>query len=277
MSEYKFYPALKRASITDYVSLFIDSYGKNNKLNAEYLKWQYIDNPHGKVIGVDAFKGDELAAHYSVIPQYYLHNSIRYKAALSVNTATHPKHQGQRLFTSLAEETYSLAQEQGIKFIVGAANANSIGGFTRRLNFSLLGQIGLYAKYGPIQVSQDALEISFEEKWLKWRLGNPSAAYQKINYSNSAIIRTWIKGIPFNVGTIPNKEKESVALNELSQGTHIIPALTPYFSLRSEGLIKIPLRFQPSPWHLIWRTLDSDIEPLLRDRLVFSGFNMDTF
>lgn len=275
MTDYQFYPALTRASITDYVKLFSDAFGRTNKLNAEYLRWQYLDNPHGKVIGVDAFKGDELAAHYSIIPQCYIHNSIRYKGALSVNTATHPKHQGRRLFTSLAEETYSLAFERGIQFIVGAANGNSVGGFIRRLNFTLLGQVRLYVKYGPTQVSDDALDVSVDDQWLKWRLSNPSAAYQKISYSDSTIIRTWIKGVPFNVGTITNNE--SAAFNDISQGTGIIPALTPYFSPRPAGLLPIPLRLQLSPWHLIWKTLDSGIEPLLRDRLIFSGFSMDTF
>ncbi len=275
MAEYQFYPALTKASIADYVTLFSDAFGRTNKLSTDYLKWQYLENPNGKVIGADAFKGDELAAHYSIIPQIYQHNSSKYKGALSVNTATHPKHQGRRLFTSLAEETYSLAFERGIQFIVGAANGNSFGGFVRRLNFTLLGQVRLYAKFGPTQVTEDALDISSDNQWLKWRLSNPSTEYQKVSCSDSTIIRTWIKGFPFNVGTIT--KTQSAAFNEISQGTGIIPALTPYFSPRPAGILQIPLTLQPSPWYLIWRTLDSGIGSLLRERLVFSGLNMDTF
>jgi GNAT superfamily N-acetyltransferase len=143
MSDYVLVPSLERATVADYVVLFAQSFAGDNKLNASYLGWQYESNPHGKVIGMDAFLGDELAAHYAIIPRRYRLGVQIFDAALSVNTATHPQHQGKGLFTKLAAATYELAAQRGVKFVVGAANANSVGGFTRKLGFTALGQIRL--------------------------------------------------------------------------------------------------------------------------------------
>ena len=87
--------------------------GHAEKFSLEYLKWQYADNPVGTIVGFNAYKGDELAAHYVAMPIYMMIDGNKTLGLLSLNTATHPNHQGKRLFTTLADRTYQYAAENG--------------------------------------------------------------------------------------------------------------------------------------------------------------------
>src|SRR5215467_4083405 len=78
-----------------------------------YLQWLYRDNPCGHVVGFNAYAGDELAAHYATIPVEATLDGAPARGLLSLNTATHPTHQGKGLFTRLAERTYARASELG--------------------------------------------------------------------------------------------------------------------------------------------------------------------
>jgi hypothetical protein len=203
MPLYDFQPSLTKASVLDYEKLFKASFPDEDKLNAKYLDWLYNLNPDGKAIGWDAFYGGALVAHYCVIPRKYSYLGVQYKAVHSVNTATHPQHQGNGLFIRLANLTYESAYEQGASFVVGVANANSIGGFQRKLDFSILGQIRLYPGFRSAMASESSLDISMDDSWINWRLSNPSRVYRYLDCDDEMILmRTWIGGIPFNIGSI---------------------------------------------------------------------------
>lgn len=272
---YSFFPALKKATIEDYVKLFYESFKGDTKLTREYLQWQYIDNPHGKVIGVDAFLEDELVAHYAIIPRHYQLLDTLYKSALSVNTATLPKHQGKKLFTSLAEKTYTIAKEEGIQFIVGVANGSSVRGFIKRLGFSLLGQIRMNLSCKGAQKNKNQLNLSVDNDWLIWRLNNPSRTFTKVKHTDgSTTIRTVVNSIPFNI--YRNNVNSSSIIN-ISKGCKILPAFTPNFCFMGINKLQLPIQMQPSPWHLIWLTLDISLDPNLQEKLQFDGLAMDTF
>jgi GNAT superfamily N-acetyltransferase len=274
MPDYTLVPALDHASIGDYVALFDQAFGGDGKLGASYLQWQYVDNPHGRVIGYDAYAGDELAAHYAIIPRRYRLGTQIFEAALSVNTATHPRHQGKGLFTKLAAATYERAAQRGFRFVVGAANANSVGGFTRKLGFEALGQIRLYATFKAPGSGPQALDIDVDAHWLEWRLANPSRAFAVIRHGDgSATLRTHVRAAAFSVGRV------SAALlpQGLASASPLLPALSPYYGDAPPTGMRLPLRLQPSPWHMIWKSLDPSLDPSLTRRLRFDGLAMDTF
>lgn len=275
MSDYQFRPALSHASIPDYVELFQSSFA-DDKLNAGYLRWQYQDNPHGQVIGVDAYAGGKLAAHYAIIPRRYRLGAETFSAALSVNTATHPDHQGKGLFTRLATETYEIAKAQGVQFVVGAANANSVGGFLRKLEFISLGQIRLYAAFAAVRAQEAALDIDLDPAWLAWRFRNPSRTYGRAALPDGTVdLSTRLKGVSFHIARLsgPNASQ----LTDLPRGLPFMPGLTAYFGPTPPSLGRLPMRLQPSPWHVIWRVLDPDLSSNLVNRLRFDGLSMDTF
>jgi hypothetical protein len=58
----------------------------------------------------------------------------------------------------------------------------------------------------------------------------------------------------------------------------LMPALTPLFGGPdfAQGL-KLPQKLQPSPWHVIFRSLDPAVDKSMADALLFDGLAMDTF
>ena len=145
----------------------------------EYLRWQYQANPAGPAVGFNAFAGSELAAHYVTLPLVaHLEGSLR-KGLMSLNTATHPSHQGKGLFTRLAEATYAEAAQRGYEFVVGVANANSTPGFIRKLRFQLVSPLEVHLGLGPGRargVDSAGFRIQWTEELLRWRL--ESAPFQ---------------------------------------------------------------------------------------------------
>jgi GNAT superfamily N-acetyltransferase len=274
MPDYSLAPALEQAGIDSYVQLFDRSFEGDAKLSRAYLDWQYLQNPHGKVIGTDAFLGGELAAHYAVIPRRYLLGDQVFSAALSVNTATHPDHQGKGLFVKLATETYARAERQGVAFIVGVANAQSIGGFVRRLGFVELGQVRLGLLASPALARPTDLSLDIGDGWLNWRLANPARRYrQQRHFDGSVTIQTVVRSIPFNIARIP-----SAGLPGIDDADEAFPGgMVPFYGPGKQPALRLPLRFQPSPWHVIWKPLRPDLPPDLPSRLRFDGLAMDTF
>ncbi len=152
-----------------------------DKFSYEYIKWQYADNPISPIVGFNAYMGDVLAAHYVTMPIYMNINGQKTLGVLSLNTATHPDHQGKRLFTTLAARTYQYAAENNYKFVIGVANANSTHGFLKHLKFKLIGPLTF--KVGIGQNLYERTDYAYTRYWDKeimdWRLKNPSMKYFK--------------------------------------------------------------------------------------------------
>lgn len=279
MSEYKFHPVFERASITDYVALFRSVYGDGEgKLTAEYLQWQYVENPAGRVVGFDAFRDNQLAAHYIVIPRSYLLQGTPIRGALSANTATHPSHQGKGLFVKLAMLTYEDAATRGFKFVTGAANSNSIGGFVRKLGFRALGNIRLLVSLkGRFPRLDDLVLNTRDDAWLMWRLANPSRQYRYCEHADGTItLRTRVKGASFNLGRLGSTSIPLMA--QVQKERVLVPSLTPYFASDLGASLRLPLQLQPSPWHVILRSLGSvELDQFVAQKIVFDGLSMDTF
>lgn len=279
MTDYVLKPVLTEASLGNYVALFDAAFGGDNKLTTAYLDWQYRQNPHGPVIGVDAFFGTELAAHYAIIPRRYGLDGEVYQAALSVNTATHPRHQGKGLFTKLAAATYEAAAARGVQFVIGAANANSVGGFTRKLQFLSLGQIRLYAGFAAPKSDPYALDLDIDADWMDWRFHNPSRYYSRtVHGDGSATVSTRLKGMPFHLRGIGAQcHDQAAAVTFLPKAPIALPGLIPFFGTPGPLLPRLPLKAQPSPWYVIWRALDSTAGAHLIEHVRFDGLSMDTF
>lgn len=124
-------------------------YTSGDIIDPNYLKWQYIDNPAGQAFLFVArqISSNAIAGQYLVIPIRYMINGKVILGSLSLNTLTHPEHQGKGLFTKLASETYDYCSEQEVKFTIGFPNPNSFPGFIRKLHFTHLGDPSLSIKF----------------------------------------------------------------------------------------------------------------------------------
>lgn len=168
------------ASLNAHLRLFQNCFPDARVYTVEYLEWLYKDNPAGSVVGYDAWDGNTLAATYVTIPAPIVQPEGERRALLSLNTATHEDYRGKGLFTRLAENTYKLAQDNGFEVVFGVANANSVGGFTRKLGFQDVGGLSARIGCGKIGVSPkiDQSSLEFYRCWdrplLEWRIRNPS-------------------------------------------------------------------------------------------------------
>jgi hypothetical protein len=275
MTEYELIPACTRASMEDYVHLFEKTYGNNKKLTSHYLQWLYQENPHGHVIGYDAYLGNKLAAHYVTIPRRYKVAGGEMKLLLSLNTATDPKHQRRGLFKKLARASYELGSKQGYQFVIGVANAQSINAFKKSLEFKILGNIRLILGRRPKQFENDAPHIINDLEWLKWRLSNPSSEYFLTKVGTCDVIINTRRGhLSFSIARTSIELANNMPLLP-RKTTRGIFTMTPTFPTKGLNLF-IPEQLMPSPWYVILRTLGHN-DAKLMNGLQFDGLSMDTF
>lgn len=116
-------------------SLFKACFG--NRLTSDVWEWAYLKNPNGSGIASLCYDGDTLVGHYAAIPVRLRNQTKVFRAFLSMTTMVAPEHRKDGWFTRLANDTYELAREVGIDFIVGFPNAMSTPGFRNKLNWSL--------------------------------------------------------------------------------------------------------------------------------------------
>lgn len=245
--------------------------GHSEKFSLEYLKWQYADNPVGPIVGFNAYMGDVLAAHYVTMPIYMNIEGNKTLGLLSLNTATHPEHQGKRLFTTLASKTYEYAAENGYKFVIGVANANSTHGFIKHLGFKLIGPLTF--KIGVGQNLYQRKDYTFTRYWDKeimdWRLTNPSMQY----YKNGDMVVSPIK--PGFKKLVYHDAKGQVSLPKLHGRPFNL--YIGFGADLSKGIYcGIPKFIEHSPFNLIFRDLTGGTLPeVTKDNILFELLDFD--
>ena len=274
--------AVDKGSIEGYSYLLSKVFNNPKLFNNEYLKWQYADNPDGPIVGFNAFSGDSLAAHYVTQPMQAVIDGQKKKGLLSLNTATHPDHQGKGLFVKLADRTYQYAADNGYDFVIGVANQNSVHGFTKKLGFQLVGQLHALLGMGNLPFSDDLSGFSYSRYWtpeaLAWRLTNPNVNYgvsigHNIVISSAtaypAIAATLgvFKGSGYNVS--PQKAPFSLLNLWIGANKDITSETNLYFN--------IPNRLRPAPLYLIFKSLKDNISPLNFDDVYFQALDFDAY
>jgi len=277
---------VERDLLGSYVNLMQTCFPGSRKYNINYLQWLYVDNPHGQVVGYDAWDDDHLAAHYVCIPTLAQIEGTPVKALLSLNTATHPNYQGRGLFTKLAERTYATASAEGINSIYGVANANSTPGFVRKLGFQLVEPLDAKVGLGFLHIDPAVVESNaqFKRIWtrsnLAWRCANPN---------NPIVTRNLDMRTQFHATAVQNFLSiyaELSATNFIDSSDNSSTSLRPwrlYIGLEPLGAIHdrfyadIPQRFRPSPLNFIYRSLTTKTEKLEKGNISFSFLDFDAY
>ncbi len=249
-------------------------------LTTEYLRWLYRENPAGEAVGFDAYAGEVLAAHYATIPVEAMIEGRRARGLLSLNTATHPTHQGKGLFTRLADQTYARAHERGFEFVVGVANANSTPGFTRKLGFQLVTPLDVLVGVGRFTASRDD-NIGFSLAWsdaaLGWRLARPQAEYVATTGDEPIVYaRTHKLGILAYLAHVPKALAAALPPVPFAQPFRMWIGLDPQLGRRGV-LAPLPDRFKPSPLNLIFRDLAGTQRSLSRASTRFTLLDFDAY
>lgn len=245
--------------------------GHAEKFSLEYLKWQYADNPVGLIVGFNAYMGDELAAHYVTMPIYMNIEGKKTLGVLSLNTATHPEHRGKRLFTILAERTYQYAADNGYKFVIGVANAQSTHGFLKHLKFKLIGPLTF--KIGKGINIYPKKDYTFTRYWDKvimdWRLKNPSMEYYKNGDMIVSPIKPGFKKLVFH-------DKEELVTLPMLHGRPFNLYIGFGADLKKGFYCGIPKFIEHSPFNLIFRDLTNGTLPeVTKDNILFELIDFD--
>lgn len=245
--------------------------GHAEKFNLDYMHWQYADNPVGKIVGFNAYMGDVLAAHYVTMPIYMNIEGKKTLGVLSLNTATHPEHRGKRLFTILAERTYQYAAENGYKFVIGVANAQSTHGFLKYLKFKLIGPLTF--KIGAGKDIYPQKDFTFTRYWDKeimdWRLKNPSMEYYKNGEMIVSPIKPGFKKLVFH-------DKEGLVSLPKLYGRPFNLYIGFGADLKKGCYCGIPKFIEHSPFNLIFRDLtEGSLPELTKDNIVFELIDFD--
>ncbi|GAB6907130.1 hypothetical protein JCM12296A_29660 [Desulfosarcina cetonica] len=88
-----------------------------------------------------------VAGVYLVIPGKLLVAGEAIDFNISLYTMTHPEFYRKGVFKTLANMTYDRCRKIGIRGTVGVPNNNSLHGFSKGLQFDVIGQFGMFARF----------------------------------------------------------------------------------------------------------------------------------
>lgn len=283
----RFEPARSdRTSLAQYVKLFESVFPPGSRFTVPYLEWLYQTNPDGQVIGFDAWENGTLAAHYACIPSLVELEGQVIRAMLSLNTATHPLHQGKGLFTKLALLTYEKAAAQGIQAVYGVANANSTPGFVRKLGFKLVRPLHAKVGWGTLGIewqqmsSQTQLQRHWSTSSLSWRMANPKNPVRMKVCKTHAQFYAAAKGE--GLSAYAELAQSSHVHGPFSFGLHewaprLYLGLLPKGVCSFSGFVDVPQVFRPSPLNFIFRSLTDVSQTLDPDSLHISFLDFDAY
>lgn len=259
---------------------------KNRRFNLAYIEWLYRDNPDGQAIGYNAFYGDEVAAHYVVIPFQAEIEGEQRTSALAVHAAVDERHRGRSLlspFHRLAKMTQRRALELGVDHIVGVANANSTLGFVRHLGFQLVTPLDVRMCLTLPSPSGERIEWQWRRKWsaeaLAWRIKNPGGSYWIAKEGDVS----WILGATKYRGVrgLLKVESDPALATQVSRFLPRRSTWPPilWFGLRRDlsfpAAFNVPMRVRPSPFNLIYLDLGSRRVRLMPERVHFEAADFD--
>jgi len=265
------------AKLAAYAKLLREAFPQAKQFDADFLRWEYADNPCGAVVGYDAFAGEALAAHYVTIPIRAQLEDETVKALLSLNTATSPQHQGKGLFTQLAQQTYAAAASEGYSFVIGVANANSSPGFTRKLGFQLITPLTAKIGFGKPKFRKSGTAFRCERLWtnqdLEWRVKNPHAQY--FNSSGMLMAKTGKPGIS---AILHEKISGELVLPKKSGGpSKLWLGCNERVDWKGSSFFDVPERLKPSPLHLIFLDLSGKGRKLAKEEILFRALDFDAY
>lgn len=246
------------ASVAQVAGLLRLVFPHSEHFTDEAVRWQYRDNPDGHVVGYSAWLGDELAGHYVTIPLLARVNGREEKGLLSLNTATHPAHQGKGLFTQLAKATYERGAREGFGFVVGVANANSTHGFTKKLGFQLISPLRAMIGIGALPWTPAPVDVQYQNLWsehkLAWRLAHPIYRYTTASAEQQDLVLSERSQATarYVLAALPKGSLQPSARAPLKK---VWIGLDPAMRWSRAAYLNIPMRLRPSPLNLIFKDL----------------------
>lgn len=114
--------------------------------NANYLHWEYLQNPDGNAVITTGEINQKIVSQYVVLPRLYFIDKKLITGSLSVNTLTHPEYRGNSFFEKLALNTFNRCKQENVIFTIGFPNPISHPIINKKQIFETAGYLTLLLK-----------------------------------------------------------------------------------------------------------------------------------
>ncbi|MBI5505721.1 MAG: GNAT family N-acetyltransferase, partial [Deltaproteobacteria bacterium] len=232
-------------------------------MSAEFLAWQYVANPSGAALGLEAFDGERVVSHCVVQPLVARLHGREVRGVMSLNAATLPEYLGRGIYFGLADELYANARGAGYGFGVAVTNDNSTRGFVRRCGFTLMRPLHARIGVGSIPEPRREAGVDFEKLWneaaLTWRLSPPHVRYRYETRGQTArvLAPSGHRGIEVVLGDVSGRNVPGAvaATRHGFSPLRLWLGLDERIDWRRSLYFDLPLRVRPSPLNLIFADL----------------------
>jgi hypothetical protein len=282
-------------------------------VDATYLRWLYDENPYGPAIQRSVDDDGVRVAHYAVVPQRYRGPDGLVPAGFSLHAVTRTGTQRKGYFQRLGAEIYDEAAAAGWQLASGVCNDRSIGAVTKYMGWKTPGPLPVKLCV-PTSTGRDVTSVavddallasdrfaaltahlddfpvaqwtnSYTTDYLRWRLACPSTRYAL--HASDGLVAVSTTDTRFGV-------RAAVILKLLRRGEgacrvdRVVGAAcrfhrAPYavyagFNARvSVRGFQPPRRLQPSPLHLILRSLSPTVDQAALALDTFEFLDMDAY
>lgn len=157
---------LSRARLRDLELLHEAVYGIAPAKNYFPLKYETAYTG-AAYIGYVAYNAENMpVAYYGVLPCFMQIDGNLFLAAQSGDTMTHPGYRNKGLFVELANLTYELCREKGIRLIYGFPNQNSEHGLINKLGWITTGNLDRFEiSVNAFPLERLARKFAWSRRW----------------------------------------------------------------------------------------------------------------
>ena len=278
-----------------------------------YLRWLYDENPYGPAIQRSVDDDGVRVAHYALVPQRYRGSRGIVPAAFSLHAVVRSGSQRRGYFQELGAEIYEEASAAGWRFSTGVCNDKSIGAVTKYMGWKTPGplpvklcvptrtgrgvtSLGVDADllastgFADLTGDLDAFPVehwtnSYTTEYLRWRLACPSTRFaihrdEDLVAVSTTDTRFGVRAaVLLKLLRIGDRPTSTDAMIGAACRFHRAPyAVYAGFNsrVRVRG-VQPPRRLQPSPLHLILRSLAREIDQHALDVDTFEFLDMDAY
>ncbi len=254
-------------------------------MTADVLEWQYVTNPVGHALGLEAWEGDRLVSHCVAQPLTARLLGREVRGLMSMNAATLPDCLGRGIYFGLAAELYRSAPSNGFQFGVAVTNDASTAGFERHCGFHRIRPLEARLGIGPVRLNERESEVDFEKTWsddsTRWRLSPPHTRYRYQPHGSVArvLAPTGRFGIEATLGQVAaaSVPTDRPPVKRSANPLRLWVGLDERIDWHRSAYVPLPMRIRPSPLNLIFADLTDrgiDLDP---HRVRWTGLDFDDF
>jgi hypothetical protein len=282
-------------------------------VDERYLRWLYDENPYGPAIQRGVDEDGVRVAHYALIPQRYRGVDGVVPAAFSLHAVVRSGTQRKGYFQKIGAEIYEEAGAAGWQLSSGVCNDKSIGAVTKYMGWKTPGPLPVKLclpmhtgrgvtsqrvdaallgseRFAALTAGLDDFPVqqwtnSYTTEYLRWRLACPSTQFALHTTDEMVAVTTTdtrfgvraaviLKLLVRDDGPVRSEPVIAAACRFHRAPYAVYAGFNARVHVRG---IQPPRTLQPSPLHLILRSLSPDIDQDTLALDTFEFLDMDAY